>query len=477
MSLRRRAALLTSAMMVVTVLVVLVLARQQTAGALLSAIDDDLLELAEIAERSMAMGGPGPGASLRELRGHAQRPGGPGGVRRGPASLAVDGPVQYLDAEGTPLPGQDGAGLPVSEAAAAVARHSAPAPPAPLFEQVEVSGEPLRLLTVPLSSGGGVQLARSLVEFDRARTTLTTRLLVLGGAVTAAAGGLAVLVAGRITGPIVSLTTTAERIARTQQLEAPLDLTGDDEVARLARAFDAMLTRLDQARQAQTQLIADASHELRTPLTSLRTNIDLLRSGVTLPPEDHRQLLVDLDEQLTRFGSLVDDLLALARGEAALTRVEELALEELVEEVAAAARRDHPGARIATVVDTATPPRIRGDRERLHRGLRAVVDNAVLHGGGDVEVVVSDTGDGGRVGVRDRGDGFGDRDRERALERFYRGRAAHERPGSGLGLAIVAQAAHAHGGTVELADAPSGGAVVTITLPREPTNPTAARRP
>jgi len=473
-SLRRRAALLTSAMMVLTVLVVLVLARQQTAGALLSAIDDDLLELAEIAERGMATGGPGPGATLRDLRGHAQRPGGPGGVRRGPAGVAVDGPVQYLDAAGTPMSGQDGDELPVSEAAAAVARSSPPALPAPLFEQVEVAGEPVRLLTAPLSSGGGVQLARSLVEFERALTTLTTRLLILGVAVSAAAGGLAVLVAGRITGPIATLTTTAERVARTQQLEAPLDLTGDDEVARLARAFDEMLTRLDQARQAQTQLIADASHELRTPLTSLRTNIDLLRSGVTLPPEDHRQLLLDLDEQLTRFGSLVDDLLALARGEAALTGVEEMALEALAEEVTAAARRDHPSARIATVVGTATPPRITGDRERLHRGLRAVIDNAVLHGGGDVEVVVTGTSDGGRIQVRDHGPGFGDRDRERALERFYRGRAAHQRTGSGLGLAIVAQAAHAHGGRVELADAPSGGAVVTITLPTEPTPPTTA---
>ena len=75
--------------------------------------------------------------------------------------------------------------------------------------------------------------------------------------------------------PVRRLTDAAEEIARTEKLD-PIDVEGNDEIARLARAFNAMLTALSASRDRQRQLVADAGHELRTPLTSLRTNLDLL---------------------------------------------------------------------------------------------------------------------------------------------------------------------------------------------------------
>ncbi len=482
MSLRRRAALLTSAVMVLAVLVVLVLAGQVTAGALVATVDDDLQDLAAIAERAVGTAGPGRGRSLSELRDLDQRgpgaPGSPHAPLHAPGRWSVDGPVQLLTPEGIPAAGEAVTLLPVSGEAAAVARSGGAA--APLFEDIEVEGAPLRVLTHPLPEGGAVQLGRSMVEVESTLGTLRLRLLTVGALLTALAAALAVVVAARITRPVTALTATAEHVARTQELDTRIAPSGDDELARLGRAFDGMLARIEQARSAQTQLIADASHELRTPLTSLRTNIDLLRSEVVLSQEDHRQLLADLGDQLTRFGALVDGLVELARGDVALTAVAPVDLDALVAAVVATARRDHPGARItvSSPCPATSAARVVGDRDRLARAVRNLVDNAVLHGGGEVEVSVDVVDDHARVCVRDHGPGFGPTERVHALERFYRGDAARQRPGSGLGLAIVAQTARVHGGRVEIADVDGGadspgagagaGAQVCLVLPLEP---------
>ena len=492
MSLRRRAALLTSAVMVLAVLAVLVLARQVTAGALVTTVDDDLRDLATVAERAVGTAGPGRGRSLSELRDLERRgpgaPGSPGAPRHAPTGWSVDGPVQLLTTEGIPATTGVAALLPVTEAAAAVARSGGAA--APLFEDIEVEGTPLRVLTHPLPEGGAVQLGRAMVEVESTLRTLTVRLLTVGALLTALAAALAVVVAARITRPVTELTATAEHVARTQELDTRIAPSGDDELARLGRAFDGMLARIEQARSAQTQLIADASHELRTPLTSLRTNIDLLRSEVVLSEEDHRQLLADLGDQLARFGALVDALIELARGDVALSAAEPVDLDVLVAAVVATTRRDHPSARITVIGRRPATAAVRvvGDRDRLARAIRNLVDNAVLHGDGEVEVEVGvDVTDHharghARVCVRDHGSGFKPADREHALERFYRGEAARERPGSGLGLAIVAQTARAHGGWVEIADVEvtgdgagegagdghGAGAQVRLVLPIEP---------
>ena len=467
MSLRRRAAVLTSAVVVLTVLAVLVLARQVTAGTLVSTIDADLQALAAVAERTIGNGGPGRGGSLSDLRDLDGRgPGGPGMSRRGPGLLSVDGPVQFLTADGLPTSGEQQPQLPVSDAAADLARAATTGHPGPLFEEVEVDGTPLRLLTHPLPGGGAVQLGRSLVEVEAALETLNLRLLTAGTLLAVLAAAVAVAVAARITRPVAELTATAEYVARTQQLDQRIAPAGDDELSRLGRAFDDMLARLEQARGAQTQLIADASHELRTPLTSLRTNIDLLRSGIPLGEDDHRQLLADLGDQLTRFGTLVDGLVELARAEAPLNATHPLRIDTLVAEVADAASRDHPAARITLDTSGAAAAQVQGDRTRLTRAIRTLLDNAVLHGGGEVEVSVEVADDRAYVRVRDHGPGFGREEGARALERFYRGEAARERPGSGLGLAIAAQTAQAHGGSVEVTDSDDGaGARVTLAVP------------
>jgi len=473
-TLRRRVAIRTTVVMVLAVVLVLVVARQVASTALLAAIDDDLRTLAEVAPAALGPAGPGAsdpgedGASdagedgpLRRRSLNELRPLLPPGSRRVAALLAIDGPLQVLAADGTIAAATDPT-LPVTSTATEVARGDGDA----VLETVTVQGAPVRVLTVPLPRGGAVQLGRSLAEVEATLDRLTTRLLVIGGVLAVLAAAASLLVADRLVRPVGALTATAEHVARTQQLDTRIAPEGDDELARLGRAFDRMLVRLEEARAAQTQLIADASHELRTPLTSLRANIDLLRSGARLGTEDQSELLADLDGQLREFGHLVDGLVELARGEQAPADLAPLHLDVLVAEVVTAARRHHPAAHFT--VET-TPTVISGEERRLERAVRAVVDNAVVHGGGDVEVVVSRTADEARITVRDHGPGIDPQDRAQVLGRFYRSAAARARPGSGLGLAITEQTVRMHGGSVEVQDTPTGGATVVLHLPaRDP---------
>jgi two-component system, OmpR family, sensor histidine kinase MprB len=451
-SLRTRVAGWTAVAVVLTVLAVIVVARQAAAGSLIAAVDDDLRTVSAMVPQAVTEGRLRSGGGLGELRGM-----GPHRGRHAAMTVGAEGIVTVLDATGVPVAGGPEVAVPVTPGAAAVARGDE----GQVAETITVEGERIRVLTVGLSGGGAVQLVRSLAEVDDALGRLTGWLAVIGAVAALLAGGLALLLADRLTRPVRRLTDAAEEVAATQQLTTRIAPEGADELARLGRSFDAMLASLEEARQAQTQLVADASHELRTPLTSLRTNIDLLRSGARLPADDHRRLLADLGEQLEEFGRLVDGLVELARGEQPPTAPTAVRLDELVADVARAVGRDHPEAELDLVLAAWT---VVGDRVRLERAVRNLLVNAVVHGGGDVAVTVTD----GALRVRDHGPGIAETDRPRVLARFYRSPEARSRPGSGLGLAIVDQVARTHGGAVRLEPADGGGTVAVLTLASAP---------
>ena len=91
------------------------------------------------------------------------------------------------------------------------------------------------------------------------------------------------MVARAALSPVKKLTETAERVTETGDLSERIDVSGRDELSRLAASFNTMLAALEESTRAQRQLVADASHELRTPLTSVRTNIEVLASDRALP--------------------------------------------------------------------------------------------------------------------------------------------------------------------------------------------------
>jgi two-component system sensor histidine kinase MprB len=140
--------------------------------------------------------------------------------------------------------------------------------------------------------------------------------------------------------------------------------------------------------------------------------------------------------------------------------VDDVRLDEIVAAVVERARARANGR--VTLKLSSEPTLIRGEPGRIQRAVSNLVDNALKWSppGGTVELALRD----GELSVRDHGPGFADEDLPRVFERFYRARAARSLPGSGLGLAIVRQAAEAHGGSVEAANAPGGGALVRISF-------------
>jgi two-component system sensor histidine kinase MprB len=328
----------------------------------------------------------------------------------------------------------------------------------PFFADVERDGRHLRVYTSRTAQGDVLQVARSLDEVDSTLATLRVGLGVIVLLGIAAALGLARLATRAAVRPVTELTDAAEHVARTRDLTRRIEREGDDELSRLAGAFNTMLEALDASQRAQRRLVADASHELRTPLTSLRTNLEVLGRG-GLGASDHARLRADVIAQLEELTLLVADLVDLAREEEPVAEREALRLDELVSAAVERAGRHAPDVRFVADLE---PCVVDGVRSRLDRAVANLLDNAAKYGapGGTVEVTLRD----GELTVRDHGPGIADEDLPFVFDRFYRAPGARGRPGSGLGLAIVRQAAEAHGGTVHAGRAPGGGAVLRMAL-------------
>lgn len=383
------------------------------------------------------------------------------------AALAL--PYQRVDNNGnTSAPPGQSVDLPVDPVDIAVARGQSGA----VLRDIYVDGEHLRMITYPYYSGVAIQIAQNLDGQDAALHKLAVLLfgISVGGAVAAAAAGVGIARASL--SPVRDLTAAAERIARTDDL-APLTLSGrsatDDEVARLAAAFNTMLASLARSRQRQRQLVADAGHELRTPLTSLRTNLELLARedpahGRVLDPDDRAQLLADLTAQTEELATLVGDLTAIAREDDASVQDEvEVDLAQVAERAITRARRRAPQVAVVTDLHRSL---VRGRPQLLERAITNLLDNALKWSppGGEVFVGLRD----GVVVVADQGPGIADEDLPHVFDRFYRARSARELPGSGLGLSIVAQTAAEHHGTVTAERMPEGGTRMKVTIPLAP---------
>ncbi|WP_409491936.1 ATP-binding protein [Amycolatopsis sp. cmx-11-12] len=230
-----------------------------------------------------------------------------------------------------------------------------------------------------------------------------------------------------------------------------------DEIAKLAETMNTMLARLDTAVTRQSRFTSDASHELRTPLASLRTQLEVLLAH----PDrlDWRDACENALLDITRLQDLVADLVLLGKlDNSGPERLTPVRLSEVVESCLSG--------RQGVRADVQGEPVVLGNRGRLERLLRNLVDNAQRHASTGVVVSLSTVDETCVLTVTDDGPGIPAEDRERVFDRFVRlddGRARDE-GGAGLGLAIVADIAHAHGGTAAVADH-EGGARLVVRLP------------
>ncbi|GAA4802649.1 HAMP domain-containing sensor histidine kinase [Streptomyces ziwulingensis] len=285
--------------------------------------------------------------------------------------------------------------------------------------------------------------------------------------------------------PLSEMAHTAHGIASHDLTESAARLplradgrAGGREVEELRTAFNAMLEHIDDSLAVRAEaegrlrrFVADASHELRTPLMSVRGYADLFQYAAANEPGERDRHLARLRAEAARMGVLLDDLLLLARLDAAEVeaplRKEETDLTELARHAVDAFRASHPG-RPLTVTAPPEPVRLRLDPQRVRQVLDNLLTNAAVHTppGTEVSLRVSRDADTARVEVADAGPGIPAADRERVFDRFYRLDKARsrDRGGSGLGLAVARSLIAAHGGSVELTGAP-GRTVFTVTLP------------
>lgn len=318
-------------------------------------------------------------------------------------------------------------------------------------------------LAVPLHEVGqqrGVFVVAIYGDVERREIAqVVTTMSVVGVIAILLAAAIAWFGAGRILAPIRRLTQTAEAI-NDRDLTQRIDVNGDDDVARLGRTFNAMLDRLQGAFASQRQFLNDVGHELRTPITIVRGHLEVVGDD----PQERRETVALVVDELERMRRLVDDLVVLARAEQpdflnlAPVDVSELAA-EIIRKAEHMADRSWRLGHAAEGVIVA-------DRQRLTQAVIQLAQNAVDHTG-DGDVITLDAvlrGREARFSVRDTGPGFGGTDPERLFDRFVGERS----DGTGLGLAIVRAIAEAHAGGVSVRDAPGGGALITIAVARDP---------
>ena len=297
------------------------------------------------------------------------------------------------------------------------------------IRDVEANGIPGRILSVPLDIRGETVVVQVFADRLAEEQTLATLRVVL------ALGGLVVLVAALAVGWIYA-----------------------------GRA----LVPIRHSLARQREFAADASHELRTPLAIVRSGVEELRqaaAGSAAPPPP---ALDDIDAGVTRLTSLVDDLLFLARADSGALALErsDIDLGEVTTDALAelAGMAEAAGVRLSLAAE---PMPITGDARRLAQLVTILVDNAIRHGGpgGSVEVTVRGDDAHAELAVADDGRGIPPAELAQVFDRFWRARNAPS-GGTGLGLAIATWIVEGHGGTIEAANRPEGGARFGATFPR-----------
>ena len=333
-----------------------------------------------------------------------------------------------------------------------------------------------RLYAGPSVDGNGNSLvvAVPLDNVDKTLNSLLALELSISGGIV-----LVVLVAGwllvrRGLRPLERMATTAASIVASD-LDTRVQPSNDKtEVGRLGLALNTMLAQLQDAfaeRQRNEErlrhFISDASHELRTPLTSMQGYAELLQRA-QMAPNDVQLALRRMEEETRRMGTLVDDLLLLARlDQGRSLEHDAVDLEALVRDAVADARVADPSRVIS--VRVAAPLIVDGDSMRLQQVLANLLRNALVHtpSGTPVEVALHSESGSALIDVIDHGRGIPESQRAAIFQRFHRADPARsgDQGGSGLGLSIVAAVVSAHDGTITVNSTPGGGATFTVAVP------------
>jgi two-component system OmpR family sensor kinase len=277
--------------------------------------------------------------------------------------------------------------------------------------------------------------------------------------------------------PLEDVEFTAQQIAAGNLSIRMPDANPHTEVGRLVTSLNSMLARIETSFEARIEsedrlrrFVADASHELRTPLTAIRGFSELYRQGAVVGEEQTREIFGRIEGESMRMGSLVEDLLLLAR----LDQARELDsnpvnLGIIVESAVVSARAAGPEHAVSFTASNEEFFTL-GDQARIHQVVANLLANARAHtpAGTQIDVSITRSADGISIVVADNGPGLSLDDQKKIFERFYRADPSRVRvdgEGSGLGLSIVDAVMKAHGGSVSVQSGPGKGATFTLFFP------------
>ena len=341
-------------------------------------------------------------------------------------------------------------------------------------QRLRVDGEDLYLFTAGDPSPSAIQarapLRRLVIavpagDVAGAWAQILPRLSVAGLGAATVAVVFALLFASRITGPIRAMTRASEAMAA-GDLSQRIDLNGNDEVGRLAEAFNLMSTRVSRGDRSMPDLLANVSHELRTPLTSIQGFSQAIADGVTDDPTEAARLIGD---EAQRIRLLVDDLLYLSEIESGTIHLEleQVDLDGLVEGTIRRFRMQ-ADEREVDVVSHGAAGWVQADGRRIEQVLANLVENAIRFAPprSPVTITASEVAGGVLIDVHNGGTPIPPDDRDRVFDRFYQVDRARS-PGRhrGLGLAIVHELVQAHGGRVSVESTVEAGTTFSVFLP------------
>jgi signal transduction histidine kinase len=275
------------------------------------------------------------------------------------------------------------------------------------------------------------------------------------------------LLARGMTAPLREMAAAAKAMARGERGQS-VEVRGNDEVAQLAEAFNAMSAEIAETDRMRRELVANAAHELRTPISAVQASLENMIDGVQ--SADHVALGA-LRSQVERLSSMVEQLLDLSRMEAegAGLDLAEFPADRLLARARDEALLSANGEVGARIEVDALPGdlRIVADEDRLRQVVANLIDNAVRHSPAGEWVRASASSRGGlvRLDVVDHGPGIPETERVRVFERFYRVDESRSNGGAGLGLSIAHSIVSLHGGTIRVETAEPRGCRMVVELP------------
>jgi two-component system OmpR family sensor kinase len=343
---------------------------------------------------------------------------------------------------------------------------------------IEAPQSDFRVIAQRLPTGlGTVVVAQSFEDIDRTLLRLQGLFILIGLVMIlfiALASRKVITVGLR---PLATVEETAERIAEGDLTARLPDIKPNTEVGRLVNTLNMMLGRIEESFAARVdsesklrRFVADASHELRTPITAIRGFAELHRQGAVTGEEKTKELIGRIENESKRMGSLVEDLLLLARlDQSREMKAEPVNLSKLVSDAVESARAAGPNHAV-NFSNSDDEIYALGDNDRIHQVVANLLANARTHtpAGTKIDVSVIQSEDGVRIRIADNGPGLSEKDQSRIFERFYRADASRVRTdgeGTGLGLSIVDAVMRAHAGQVSVESELGKGAAFTLFFP------------